>query len=594
MVSPLFDAAEQGRIDLLNALLNDASPQDIHVKDQNGATPLMQAVKNNHVQAVKALLDKGADPSAAGSLSQNPEILDLLNAAQSKMATGNTSADQSYPPNPDSYPPANYPYYPTLNGPPPPIPEGAVFYSPDAQLAHNPGPGNLPPPEIARLIPCRYFPACRYGASCMFAHPQTPYFQGPMPPPAQYPAPYDPNYAPNYYSMPPPSFQPPPPPNGPVPMSSIPSPPVGPPMSGPPQNEMPPPPPPPAPFSPNGAPPSMPYNAMSPMMSPSAYPHPGPPGPPLPPLYHQQPPPPPPQPQSQPSYPPNPQAPPFNVQPNGPYPPGPVPVPVPYPDMNNITKSPTLNSQPDNYGPQINPVRDPMPHNRRGNIRRGSLGARKPPCMFFPAGKCKNGDDCRFPHVLPDNSGPHQQFVGGRGGAPRSRPHVNGSNGIGTIEEKMSGMSLRDTRDAGPRPRYPPGYKNGTSNGPANKRSPLVKPQQRVPNADDFPVLPGSTTPPAKTGLNGYFGNGNGHAGPTAAQILSAPPPFRSKDSVNEVQTRTGSPESTTDYTPEVNGTNGITELPRAPVPQKQAPISFAAIAAGAMPDAAAEVSVTA
>jgi len=60
--------------------------------------------------------------------------------------------------------------------------------------------------------------------------------------------------------------------------------------------------------------------------------------------------------------------------------------------------------------------------------------------LLFPS----ESDDCRFPHVLPDNSGPHQQFVGGRGGAPRSRPHVNGSNGIGTIEEKMSGMTLRD------------------------------------------------------------------------------------------------------------------------------------------------------
>ncbi|THV07619.1 hypothetical protein K435DRAFT_815404 [Dendrothele bispora CBS 962.96] len=618
MVSVLSNAAEHGRLDDLNALLVDANPADLQFKDQTGATPLVHAVKNGHVQIVKALLDKGADPNIQFNegplqqLTQNQEIIELLTSAQSKMISENTSTEPTYPPTGDNYPPANYPYYPTLNGPPPPIQEGAVFYPPqppaDGQHPHNPGPGNLPPPEIARLIPCRYFPACRYGSSCMFAHPQTPYFQGPMPPPAQYPAPYDPmnqNYPSNYYSMPPPSFQPPPPPNGPVPMTSVPSPPVGPPMSVPSPNEMPPPPPPPAPFSPNGAPPSMPYQ---PMMSPPAFPHSGPASsvpmsvPPLPPLYHQ-PPPPPPQSQSQPPYPVNPQATPFAVQPNGAYPPGPVPVPVPYPDVNNSAKSPPLNPQPENYGP---PVRDPV-QNRRGNLRRTSLGTRKPPCLFFPAGKCKNGDDCRFPHVLPDNSGPHQQFTGGRGGAPRPRPHVNNSNGIGTIEEKMSGMTLREgsRADAGPRPRYPPGYKNGASNGPANNKRPaFVKPQQqqRLPNAEDFPGLPGSTTPPAKAGLNGYFANGNSAVGPTAAQVLQAPAPYRS--AVNGTQTRTGSPESTTDQKPEVNGVNGhgTAEPPRAPTtavtttaaPQKQVPISFAAITASAPPDAAAEVSVTA
>jgi hypothetical protein len=37
-----------------------------------------------------------------------------------------------------------------------------------------------------------------------------------------------------------------------------------------------------------------------------------------------------------------------------------------------------------------------------------------------------------------------------------------------------------------------------------------------VPNADEFPVLGGSSTPPQ---VNGY----NSHTGPTAAQVLQAP-----------------------------------------------------------------------
>lgn len=30
---------------------------------------------------------------------------------------------------------------------------------------------NLPPPEVARMIPCRFFPNCRYEDKCIFAHP---------------------------------------------------------------------------------------------------------------------------------------------------------------------------------------------------------------------------------------------------------------------------------------------------------------------------------------------------------------------------------------------------------------------------------------
>ena len=45
--------------------------------------------------------------------------------------------------------------------------------------------------------------------------------------------------------------------------------------------------------------------------------------------------------------------------------------------------------------------------------------------------------------------------------------------------------------------------------------------QQRVPNADDFPVLAGSVTPPARSPVVGPI------SGPTAAQVLQAPAPFR-------------------------------------------------------------------
>jgi hypothetical protein len=270
--------------------------------------------------------------------------------------------------------------------------DGAIYYpQPSLSAGEVPGgPPNLPPPEIARLIPCRFYPACRYGTSCLFAHPQAPYFSGPLPPPAQYPAPYDPmlgpNYAPNYYPVPPPSFQPPP--NGVHPHMSPTSPPSGihhtppPPMVharsgsdiGSPH------------FSPAGP---SPYSPMPPI-SPS-YPHPG--QVPVPlsmaPLHHQ---PPPQSPQSlynNNTSPP----PPFVMRPDAAaqFPPQAIGDNQPYPEINGAPKSPP-NSQGDGYSAGQGPgYRENGGHNRRGSARRGSFAGRKPPCLFYPSGRCKNG-----------------------------------------------------------------------------------------------------------------------------------------------------------------------------------------------------------
>ena len=87
------------------------------------------------------------------------------------------------------------------------------------------------------------------------------------------------------------------------------------------------------------------------------------------------------------------------------------------------------------------------------------------------------------------------------------------------------------------RPRHPQGTKNNHAvNGTRVDKKPLSV-KQRVPNADEFPVLVGSTTPPSRSpGLNGTTFNGNGHSVPTAAQVLQAPPPVR-KDSAKESST---------------------------------------------------------
>lgn len=78
------------------------------------------------------------------------------------------------------------------------------------------------------------------------------------------------------------------------------------------------------------------------------------------------------------------------------------------------------------------------------------------------------------------------------------------------------------------------------TNGSRMGKGPFVK-QQRVPNADEFPVLGGSTTTSSRSSANGAPVT-NGLPGPTAAQVLQAPPPFR-KDATREAGTRSVSPE---------------------------------------------------
>jgi hypothetical protein len=406
------------------------------LSDHTGSTPLIEAVKNGNVEIIKVLLDKGvppsstriflpkshsglagADPNNASSQGRpdqhtsDPVILEILTSAQSKATpngmpihesgyTQNVNEDATkvyYPP-----PPGPYAYYP---GAPP---EGAVYYplpSSSEQQVQN-GPPNLPPPDVARYIPCRYFPACRYGASCMFLHPQGNYFQGPLPPPAQYPIPYDPSlnqqqpYSPNYYAVSPPSF---PPPNG-VSSHMSPMSPSGPHHALPPapmvharagsEHIV-------SPAQGHFSPPPAPYGAMSPM-SPS-YPHPGQVPiplsvPPLPPLHRQLPPPGAQAPQHMynnrsPS-----SAAPFAVRRQSfsqPFSPQGVNGLSAYPENNGGPKSPPMQPQADNY-PQNPPFRDGGGQTRRGSVRRASFGGRKPPCLFFPSGRCRNGYVCRF------------------------------------------------------------------------------------------------------------------------------------------------------------------------------------------------------
>lgn len=87
-----------------------------------------------------------------------------------------------------------------------------------------------------------------------------------------------------------------------------------------------------------------------------------------------------------------------------------------------------------------------------------------------------------------------------------------------------NGSSRSQSTDPGNRGRSGSGFRpNGYSNGYRNDRKhPPPKPQ-RVPSADEFPVLGGASTPPLRSP-----GSASGWTGLTAAQVLQAPAPKNS------------------------------------------------------------------
>lgn len=122
-------------------------------------------------------------------------------------------------------------------------------------------------------------------------------------------------------------------------------------------------------------------------------------------------------------------------------------------------------------------------------------------------------------------------------------------------------------------------------------RKPIVK-QQRVPNADEFPVLGGVAS--SKNSVNGGP-TVNGSVGPTAAQVLQAPPPAR-KDPTKESTTRSTSPEerqAKTQVESRPVESNGIQANGTASSTPSKLPVSFAA-AATSVADIVKEVSVPA
>ncbi|EJT99955.1 hypothetical protein DACRYDRAFT_117574 [Dacryopinax primogenitus] len=662
MVSPLWRAASDGDLEKVQELLKEASSVDVEIKDHTGATPLIQAIRNGHVEVVRVMLDNGADPnnnSAQGRpdvYTEDPTILELLVGARAKLeapapapavptavSANYVSYEQvSYAAYPQAYyseglVPPPYPAYPYMYRPdmipagmvissaaPPPAPAVSEQTAPapslpqqasqsPVQRSENSSAG-LPPPEIAKTIPCRFYPACRYGAQCIFAHPDpapastavvqpaptpvsAPTYAYPMAPLAySYGSPpYDPStmtYGP-YYAMTAPAMP------AYAPMAAMTSPPfsaapgvphqrsssdVHTPIS--------------ATFSPvtNPVLAGMWPVGVIPPISPYVQPAMG-------------------------------QAPPMSpveathgvngASPHPMAPPSPTTFYNPAADV-SIPTAPAAHrrsfSTPralDGFGQLQMPDGIPQPETQnittmyfrgssrgRGGKRSSYLPGQRQPasnvvCLFFPTGKCKNGPDCRFAHVMPGPDDPppvHPRTARARAAAleldrqasfPTINEPVNVPNGHGYPRNGSgNGSSPSSQNGAFDKLRAMPNGKHGAATA-GSSRSSSAAPvnRQRIPNADDFPALGGPGAGP--NGVKPIAGP----AGPTAAQVLQAPAPAPRSTSKPRTQSETSSEKATkiaddiADVTSKLEAVKieSVTaSLPRPPTPARESDAVFA------------------
>jgi len=128
-----------------------------------GCTPIVLAIRGNFVEVVRELLSAGAIVPPPG-ITNDPTMLSLL-----------------YPQHMYSHGPPQF-MHPQHMAIPEFYPQQG-FYDPrqaqQQQQQQQQQQANLPPAEVAKTIPCRNYPNCKYGSSCVFLHPRAPFYPGP-------------------------------------------------------------------------------------------------------------------------------------------------------------------------------------------------------------------------------------------------------------------------------------------------------------------------------------------------------------------------------------------------------------------------------
>jgi ankyrin repeat protein len=93
-----FDAAQEGRVDLLEASIKDG--MNIDLRDSLGFTPLILATYNGQLAAVNFLIDHDSDPTlkdlagnTAGSLARQQDNARMTALIEGKQASGGLSRE---------------------------------------------------------------------------------------------------------------------------------------------------------------------------------------------------------------------------------------------------------------------------------------------------------------------------------------------------------------------------------------------------------------------------------------------------------------------------------------------------------------------
>lgn len=271
----------------------------------------------------------------------------------------------------------------------------------------------------------------------------------------------------------------------------------------------------------------------------------------------------------------------------GPVPPFPVPTDTGYPQIpadGSLPQNPPP-SHPGEEGFVGGHIPPSGPGFRRPGLRKNSYASKKPACLFFPSGRCRNGNDCRFPHILPENNG----FGPGRMGSKPRYPLNGVTNNMTNLEEKFSRMNVQEdgsrthpstghsSRSHSSERRKQYGQQNGFY---ANGKKQHPPKAQRVPTFDEFPTLNGASTTnssPQAPGPNGL----------TAAQVLQAPPPFRPKEG-----SRVPSPDQNTNDDASKATSEASEKISNGSPSAEKNPLSFAAVTTNGVNGTAKEVSV--
>ncbi|PWN45763.1 hypothetical protein IE81DRAFT_344655 [Ceraceosorus guamensis] len=185
------------------------------------------------------------------------------------------------------------------------------------------------------------------------------------------------------------------------------------------------------------------------------------------------------------------------------------------------------------------------PSNYRSKPRRGggpfgaprSFREGRPPCTFFPQGRCRYGDKCQFPHILPDGTDARvaEAQLGQPSLAPQAAPaakmpkHARVSPSTSSLPTPPIAAASSPTLvnvPSGPQVKKPPTKPNGIANGTVGDDAATSSEATAGPSAGAAATPPTRPTGP-KAGVNGQKtgANGKANAGTGSRANGSAGPP---------------------------------------------------------------------